>query len=186
VAASRFPLPSDPSAPACPWACDGPNAVVISQPITPWIQHLECDLEARWIGIDALATPASALYCQPFEIETACIQRATLQICWAADDVLGDSVAGGPNPAGVYLNGVAVTPMITGGNYATQTQSLMTDVTSLVSTGTNHLQLYNRDLGFVVSGVIYSAKLEIIECAVPAENTTWGEIKSLFDPTDWR
>ncbi len=162
-------------------ACAGPSAVVISQPISPWVQHLECDLEAKWIGIDALATPASALYCQPFEIETACIERATLQICWAADDNIGDQLFGGGNPEGVFVNGVAVTPMITGGSYAAQTQSLVTDIASLVSTGMNYLQIYNRDAAFVVSGVIYSATIEIYECAVPAETSTWGAVKSLFD-----
>lgn len=168
-------------------ACDGPDAIVILQPpAPPWAQHLECDLEAQWIGTDAFATPASALFCQPFEIQTLCIERATLSVCWATDDVLGDLMYGGPNPAGVYVNGVAVSPMITGGNYATQTQSLATDVTSLVSTGLNYLQIYNRDQAFSVSGVIYSATLEIIECNVPTEKSTWGGVKSLFDTSSLR
>jgi hypothetical protein len=168
-------------------ACDGPDAMVILQPpAPPWAQHLDCDLEAQWIGTDILATPASALFCQPFDIQTTCIQRATLSVCWATDDVLGDSLYGGPNPAGVYVNGVAVSPMITGGNYATQTMSLTTDVTSLVSTGTNYLQIYNRDVAFSVSGVIYSATLDITECIVPTETTTWGEVKSLFDSRELR
>jgi hypothetical protein len=187
VGAGGAPLSANPFTPSdFAMACDGTDAIVISQPTSAWAQHLDCDPEAQWIGIDAFATPASALYCQPFEIQTACIERAALTVCWATDDALGDSLFGGPNPAGVYVNGVAVSPMITGGNYATQTQSILTDVTSLVSPGMNYLQIYNRDAGFSVSGVIYSATLEIFECTVPTESTTWGEVKSLFNARDLR
>jgi hypothetical protein len=160
-------------------ACYDTRAIV-TQPYPAWLQELPCDPEAQWIGFDGLATAASTLFCYTFEIETPCIEQANLSFCWAVDDYLGDALAGGPNPDGVYLNGVAVSPSIFGGNYATETQAPLTDVTSLVSTGANRLEIYNRDNGFGVSGVIFSATIEVTACAVPAETSTWGDVKSLF------
>ncbi len=46
--------------------------------------------------------------------------------------------------------------------------------------GANQLQVYNRDAGFAVSGVIYSATLEITECMSPVEDSSWGNIKALY------
>lgn len=160
-------------------ACDTTLAIV-TQPHPLWLQHLECDPVAQWIGIDPIATPGSALFCYTFRIGTECIEQANLSFCWASDDNIGDALGGGPNPDGVYLNGVAVSPSIFGGNYASDTVAPLTDVTSLVAPGTNRLEVYNRDLGFAVSGVIFSATLEIEACSTPAENTTWGQVKSLF------
>ncbi len=181
VGSGAAPLSSVPFGPAdFDQACDGPNAFV-STPHGAWAQGLECDPEARWIGIDANATPASALYCHTFRIQTECIDHASFSFCWTTDDILGDPAGGGPNPDGVYLNGVPISPSIFGGNYATQTVAPMADVTSLVVPGMNRLEIYNRDLGFIVSGVMYSARLEISECPVPTETTTWGAVKSLFD-----
>jgi hypothetical protein len=160
-------------------ACNDVNAIV-AQPNPFWLQELACDPEARWIAGDVSAYPFSALFCYTFEIQTPCIQQANLSFCWASDDNLGDALAGGPNPDGVYLNGVAVSPGIFGGNYATETLAPLTDVTSLVVPGTNRLEIYNRDIGYSVAGVIFSATLEVTECPVPTENTTWGEIKTLF------
>jgi hypothetical protein len=160
-------------------ACIGPDAIVMF-PHPAWVQHLPCDSLAQWIGIDMNGTPASALYCYGFAIETCCIERATLNFCWAADDCIGDSIFGGANPAGVYLNGIPVSPMITGGNYGSETQSGSIDVTSLVQCGNNELAVYNRDAGFAISGVIFSAEIEILECVIPTEESNWGSIKSLY------
>jgi len=161
-------------------AC-GTIPAIVTQPHPNWLQHLECDPAAQWIGTDPVATPGSALYCYTFRIGTECIERATLSFCWATDDILGDPAGGGPNPDGVYLNGAAVSPSISGGNYASDTVSPLTDVTGLVVPGTNRLEVYNRDLGFAVSGVIFSATLEVESCSTPAENSTWGQVKSLFE-----
>lgn len=175
------PLSGNPFTPAdFDLACDVTPAIV-TQPHPNWLQHLECDPAAQWIGTDGVATPASALYCYTFRIATECIAQANLSFCWATDDVLGDAISGGPNPDGVYLNGVPVSPSIAGGNYASDTVAPLTDVTSLVAPGTNRLEVYNRDLGFVVSGVIFSATLEIEPCTTPVEKTTWGQVKSLFE-----
>jgi hypothetical protein len=160
-------------------ACNATSAIVC-QPHPNWLQHLDCDPQAQWIGIDAFATPASTLFCYTFDIVTPCIEQALLNFCWATDDNLGDALGGGANPDGVYLNGFPVSPSIFGGNYASDTVVPLTDVTSLVSPGTNRLEVYVRDLGFVVSGVIFSATFEITECPSPAESSTWSSIKSMF------
>ncbi|MFH1277849.1 MAG: hypothetical protein ABIK65_05675 [Candidatus Eisenbacteria bacterium] len=161
-------------------ACTGPNAMIALQPISVWAQQLACDPLAQWIGIDAFNTPASVLFCQPFDLQTCCIDHATLTFCWVVDDGLGDYPgAGGPNTDGVYLNGVAVTPSISGGNYATET-TMVADVTGLVQCGANRLEVYNRDLGFAVSGVMYSATIEVEGCPTSTEHSTWGSIKSMY------
>ncbi len=160
-------------------ACAGRSAIVCT-PHPAWLQQLPCDPLAQWIGTDPFATPASALYCQPFDVQTCCIESATLNFCFSTDDALGDGIYGGPNLDGVYLNGVAVTPSINTGSYATETQSGATDVTALIACGSNQLQVYNRDAGFVVSGVIYSATIDITECSVPTESSNFSNVKSLY------
>jgi len=160
-------------------ACAGRPAIVIT-PHPAWLQQLPCDPAAQWIGTDPVATPASALYCQPFNVQTCCIKSATLSFCWSADDALGDGIYGGPNLDGVYINGVAVTPSINTGSYATQTQVFGVDVTSLLHCGTNELEVYNRDAALVVSGVIYSVTIDISECPVGTEKSTFGAVKALY------
>lgn len=160
-------------------ACGGQNAMVVV-PISVWAQGLPCDPNAQWVGIDMYSTPASALYCQGFDVETCCIESATLNFCWVTDDGLGDALYGGSNPAGVYLNGIAVSPSIDGGNYGTETFSGPIDVTSLVHCGGNELQVYNRDAGYVVSGVMYSATIDIIECSTATEEASWSLVKPLY------
>lgn len=160
-------------------ACGGQQATVIN-PHPAWLQSLACDPQARWIGVDASGTPTSALYCQPFQVHTCCIQSAVLSFCWAGDDALGDGIYGGPNLDGVYINGVAVTPSINTGSYALQTQVGGVDVTPLLHCGTNYLQIYNRDAAFAISGVIYNATFDISECITPAIPTTFSGIKALY------
>jgi hypothetical protein len=160
-------------------ACSTTSAFV-AQPHPAWLPSLPCDPLAQWVGTDPVATPASALYCYSFNLETCCIEHATLSFCWATDDILGDPAGSGPNPDGVYLNGVPVSPSIFGGNYAAQTQAPLTDVTNLLRCGPNRLEVYNRDLGFIVSGVIFSATIDVAGCATPAQSPSWGVIKSLY------
>lgn len=160
-------------------ACSGHPAIVI--PAHPaWLQQLPCDPLAQWIGTDPVGTPASALYCHTFNVQTCCIQSAWLNFCWSGDDALGDGIYGGPNLDGVYINGVAVTPSINTGSYAVPTQTGPIDVTALLQCGTNQLQIYNRDAALVVSGIIYNAVIDISECSVPTEAETFGGIKSLY------
>jgi hypothetical protein len=159
-------------------ACHGPNAVV-AVPASVWAQQLTCDSLAQWIGLGLNPLPGSALFCYPFDLQTCCISRATLTFCWVVDDGLGDYSGTGPNPDGVYLNGVAVTPSISGGNYATET-TVVADVTGLVQCGGNRFEVYNRDVGFAVSGVMFSATISVEDCQTSTETSTWGSIKSLY------
>ncbi len=160
-------------------ACGGRSALVIT-PHPAWLQQLPCDPLAKWIGTDPVGTPASALYCQNFTVQTCCIQVAKMNFCWSGDDALGDGIYGGPNLDGVYINGVAVTPSINTGSYAAETQAGGVDITALLQCGNNQLQIYNRDAALVVSGVIYSATIDIVGCTVPVEPTTFSRIKSLY------
>lgn len=160
-------------------ACGGRSAIVIN-PHPAWLQQLACDPQARWIGVDPFGTPTSALYCQAFDVKTCCIQSAILNFCWAGDDALGDGIYGGPNLDGVYINGVPVAPSINTGSYAAQTQVGGVDVASLLHCGTNYLQIYNRDAALVISGIVYSAMIDITECAVPTQSTTIGQVKAIY------
>ncbi len=160
-------------------ACGGRPALVI--PAYPaWLQQLPCDPLAQWIGTDPVGTPASALYCQTFDVATCCIHSATMTFCWATDDALGDGIYGGPNLDGVYINGVPVSPSITAGSYAVPNTAGGIDVSSLIHCGANQLQVYNRDAAFVVSGVIYSVTIDITDCTVPTRPATFGLLKSLY------
>jgi hypothetical protein len=160
-------------------ACSGRPAVVMS-PHPAWLQQLACDPLAKWIGQDVAGTPASAMYCQNFTVQTCCIQSAFLNFCWSGDDALGDGIYGGPNLDGVYINGVPVAPSINTGSYATQTVSGPVNITSLLHCGNNQLQIYNRDAALVVSGIVYSAMIDISECSVPTDAQSFGSIKSLY------
>lgn len=160
-------------------ACTGRSALVINAH-PAWGQQLQCDPLAQWVGTDPVGTPASALYCHNFNVQTCCIASATLNFCWSTDDALGDGIYGGPNLDGVYINGVAVTPSINTGNYATQTQSGPVDVTALLQCGNNQLQVYNRDAALIVSGVIYNATFDIVECSVPNDAPSFGTLKSQY------
>lgn len=160
-------------------ACGGRPAIVIN-PHPAWLQSLPCDPAAQWIGTDPVGTPASALYCQPFTVQTCCIGAAYLTFCWSGDDAIGDGIYGGPNLDGVYINGVPVTPSINTGSYATPTTVGPIDITSMIHCGANELQVYNRDAAFVISGIVYSAKIDITDCTVPSENSAFGSIKALY------
>jgi hypothetical protein len=79
------------------------------------------------------------------------------------DDFLGDQLPffPGPNPDGLFLNGV-VLPGSTNAGSSFQS-SYLYNVT--VNNGLNHLYLYQRDAGFGVSGMIFSATVTIPEPA---------------------
>ena len=55
------------------------------------------------------------------------------------------------------------------------------DVTNLLHCGTNTLHIYNRDLAWAVSGIIFTATLKINECTVPVSTSTWSNVEALFD-----
>jgi hypothetical protein len=151
-------------------AQNGARASVID-PLDIWIDTLPlpCDPDARWINYSALSSPnASVLYAVPFNVQSDCIVSATLQLCWAVDDSLGDP-AGGPNPAGVYVNGAPTAPIIAGGLYynrSVETRNIA------VHPGVNWLHLYVRDLNPCCTGLIFSAQIEVVccVCAPPPRN----------------
>lgn len=158
-------------------ALSGPPAVIVPPYGSFWLASLACNPKAKWISVDAARGPASTLFGRYFDVTTCCIHQAVLNFCWAADDYLGDNLAGGANPSGVYLNGVALP--IDGGSYATESGVLL-DVTGLVHCGLNELHVYDRDGAAVVSGTMFSAIIEITECPLKTESSTWGKIKSLY------
>lgn len=146
-------------------AASGLPAFVIA-PLTPfWTPTLPCDPDARWINWEIDATFAgSALYSMPFNIAPGTYSKVTLSVCWAADDTLGDIPSfPGPNPVGIYINGMPTTPIIDGGNYAAQTTVSNIDITAQANSGLNHIQFYQRDAGLGASGLIFSARIEV-EC----------------------
>lgn len=133
----------------------GPSAYVVT-PVGAWINPLPECATSKWIGIDAAATPRSALYAIPFTINSKCPDSVTLQICFAADDTLGDGTSG-PNPAGLYVNGV---PLAGSGGSGINTQVCQFfNITSLVSNGQNWLYLYGWDSFGSVSGINFCATI---------------------------
>src|SRR4030095_2891655 len=100
----------------------GPPALVVPGN-GAWGASLACDPGASWISTGPNWPSRSTLYSVPFIVDVpqpCCLQNARLNLCWMADDTVGDIAPfGGPNPIGVFINGLPTT--ITGGNYATQT-----------------------------------------------------------------
>ena len=149
---------------------------------TAWTQTLQCDPAANWISIDQNRKQRSALYSIPFTVNVAadpcCIQSARIYFCWMADDLLGDSGSfPGPNPLGVYLNGVGLP--IAGGGYTTE-QGIIVDITLLLHCGQNHLYVYDRDAGCGVAGAIFTAQVDYTECITPATPTSWGRVRAIY------
>jgi hypothetical protein len=148
-------------------AAAGPKAYVINA--HPAWTPVISDAKARWINwavdLDAsgagtgYGSPGSALYAVPLFVAGSGTYSATLTIELAADDTLGDYAAGiGGNPFSLYMNGTALS--FQGGNYATPT-TYSTTVT--VNGGaTNYLYLYQRDMGILVSGTIFSGTLDVV------------------------
>jgi hypothetical protein len=160
----------------------GPAASVIT-PISAWGQALNCDADARWINSaiepgSCLGAAESALYACPFVVAEPCNPTATIEVCWMADDNIGDINFGGANPVGVYVNGTPLNSSFEGGSYSTETTASQSGVP--VNTGLNWLYVYQRDAGCAVSGLIFSATITIHPCVVSVEPGTWGRVKSLY------
>lgn len=130
----------------------------ISDPLARWI-NFHADIQQNpdgTVGGTGYGSPGSALYAVPFVVTTPLATSAVLQLELAVDDSFGDWFVSGPNPDGLYINGV--TTGFQGGNYATPT--LHTQVIP-VATGLNYLYFYQRDVGVLVSGLIFSATLTV-------------------------
>lgn len=154
----------------------GPPAFVLSFVHPAWGQSLPCDPAAQWVGVDPNATPLSQLYAIDFFLDPdpCCYEKAYLDFCWTADDILGDAT----NPPGVYLNGAALP--ISGGNYATETVVRAVDILPYIHCGKNTLYIHNRDLACAVSGINFSARITAQECITPASRPSWGKVKATY------
>lgn len=149
-------------------ASGGPAHVI--NPVSVWAPGLS-DTAARWINFDGFfvnpdgtpgtgwGTPGSCLYAVPFNITLSSITNATLSLEFAVDDHLGDFSFGGGNSDGLYINGMPTG--YAGGNYATPTFHFQ-NITSMVNPGLNYLYFYQRDLGVSVSGLIFSATIDVV------------------------
>ncbi|MFO0829330.1 MAG: LamG-like jellyroll fold domain-containing protein [Phycisphaerales bacterium] len=182
-------------------ACQGPRAFVVPDTYCQWMSPLPCDTQARWINpfppSPGNSDAVSALYCCPFVVATDCIQSAQLTFCWVVDDRLGDPSGNGPVQAGVFLgqivSGVPVwtaLPTINGGNSGSscdtppgsQTITTVPLGAGTLVQGINYLWVYQRDLGCDISGVMFSADIDICPCPPPcfeiagvsAECKWWG------------
>lgn len=150
-------------------AASGAPAHVIN-PVSVWTPGISDPL-ARWINYDGsfidptgapgpgLGLPGSVLYAVPFFITLGSITNATLTLEFAVDDHLGDAAFGGGNSDGLYINGVPTG--FSGGNYAAPTVHVQ-NITGLVNPGLNYMYLYQRDLGVAVSGIIFSATIDVV------------------------
>lgn len=149
-------------------AAGGPPARVLNGG-APWLPSLPSDPLARWINWEnnpncAYGTPKSVLYAARFNVTTQCNPVATVRICWAVDDRLGDG-PGGPNPVGIYMNGVPLSAGFMNGSYASETCFVEANVP--VNTGLNYLYVYQRDAGCAVSGLILTAHLTVTATTCP-------------------
>jgi hypothetical protein len=166
-------------------ACAGPQAVVIN-PYTPvWVGGLACDPEARWIASSLYnaatcwGAPASVLYCAQFSVDSHCTVADSVRICWAVDDFLGDVPSyPGPNPGGVYINGVDLGPAFSGPGASPQYTAVAYNVPLIA--GTNSLAVYQRDAGCGLGGLILSATVYTNCGTVANEAKNWGSVKSIY------
>lgn len=152
---SAFPAPFEPADFAA--ALAGPAAPIIANH-GAWIPALPADPLAKWISTSpsGAGEGGSALYAQPFALESATIGSAALDVYFAVDNGLG----GGPN-TGVFLNGLPV-PGTTGGTFGGQYSFLGLDVGALLQPGPNTLFVNASDWGGP-GGLLYSATLTVVE-----------------------
>ncbi|MEL6797445.1 MAG: GC-type dockerin domain-anchored protein [Planctomycetota bacterium] len=165
-------------------AIDGPNAVIIRRNAA-WTSGLS-DPDPRWINYaikpNQEGQAGSTLYAVPFTVAAPAIQSAQLDIEYACDDWLGDWFEGGPNPVGLYVNGESTGYQ--GQQFQTPTAHQQ-DITPWVTPGENHLFLYVRDAGIVVSGLIFDITITVtpgVDCVAdvnrdgmltPADFNAW-------------
>ena len=147
-------------------SCDGPPARIVN-PLAAWLPGtfgvLPADPAAQWIGLTPSRTAGSALFCHEFEVCCPDPLSASIEFAFAADDRVGD-FAGGPNPDGVFINGVPVAGF-SGGGFGAQT--VLGPAPIAVSSGTNRLHVYLRDTLAIASGLEYSANIRV-QCALEA------------------
>ena len=160
-----------------------PPAVVVN-PFSAWVGGLACDQAARWIASSLLpgscyGAPASVLYCAQFRLASQCTLADSVRICWAVDDFLGDVPSyPGPNPGGIYINGVDLGPAFSGPGATPQYTAVAYNVP--LNAGSNSLEVYQRDAGCGLGGLILSATVYASCGVVPIQPMSWGATKSIF------
>ncbi len=140
---------------------NGPAATIVTE-YAGWLPSIT-DSKARWVAVDTNRTPKSALYAIKFHVDNVCWEAASLQFSFATDDQLGD-LSGGSNELGLFLNEQPLAGS-NGGSFNTETTLGVYDVTGLLQPGENTLYFYNRDKARVVSGVIFSGRVQITPMA---------------------
>lgn len=158
-------------------ARSGPAAEIISNH-TAWIPPASFagDTTAQWISTSqsGASEGGTALYAIDFDVSLASIGTATLDFYWSVDNQLGF----GPNPDGIFLNGLAV-PGISGGTFKSSFSSLGLDVASMLQPGENTLFLNSVDVGGP-SGLLFSASLDVAPGTVSASATSVPEPSALL------
>ena len=167
-------------------ACAGAPAVVVIPDPFAWVQSLACDPDARWIAsqlshlypMQCAGERQSTLYCAPFTNQTECTVADSVRICWAVDDYLGDPPAfPGPNPGGIYVNGIDLGPSFSGLGANVERTAVAYNVP--LNPGVNRLEVYQRDAGCGIAGLILSA--HVYTCRpLAVQARPWGSVKSLF------
>ncbi|QKK07630.1 MAG: hypothetical protein HND58_05240 [Planctomycetota bacterium] len=143
----------------------GAPAVVV-QPQAAWMGGVVdplTDKDARWINFESnpFGPSGSALYAVPFWVNTQNITGATLTFEGGVDEVLGDWYSGGPNPDGLYINGIGAGYMYQGFNFAFKTTHAQS-IAGMITPGQNYLYFYQRDLTHGASGIIFSGTIEVV------------------------
>jgi hypothetical protein len=174
------PVLGSPFTPAYDAATNAGAKAKVIAPVFAWMGGATAPLSdplARWINFEEDPSSGfgiaagSALYSVPFFINSAAIGNATLVVEGGVDDWLGDALGGGPNPDGLYVNGVPSGLSTLGAgdfNFATPTTHAV-NITANVFPGQNYLYFYQRDGGAGVSGLIFSATITVVP-----EPTTLG------------
>lgn len=161
---STTPLSTSPFSAEYGWAAGGSPAVVVN-PYPGWIPSIS-DSDARWINFEianGYGRSGTALYAIPFTVTTPSPTFATLYFRWAVDDTTGDQTAPGnyhgPNPYGLYLNGAPLS-YLPFGRFNMEQNTAISPIYNVV-TGTNILYVYQRDLHYQASGLIFSTTIEV-------------------------
>jgi hypothetical protein len=160
-------------------ASSGPNAFEITNH-NAWVPHLSVDPTGKYIGT-ANVNPndfgpnfqlVTALYAVNFEITSASIDSATLDIHFLVDNNLGWIATqgfGGATNEGIFINGqpvVGTTLPISICGFCSEHSFTGLDISGLVNPGTNTLYVYVSDYG-QPSGLQYLANITVESTPVP-------------------
>jgi Tol biopolymer transport system component len=129
----------------------GPPAYVIPHH-SAWVPSLSADPSAKYIGTHPIdpnlhgpnSALATALYAADFEVTSASISSALLDIHYASDNLLGDSAN-----QGVFINGIPIsgTQDLIGNSFFQERSFTNLDISSMVHPGTNTLYVLGADVG---------------------------------------